>query len=174
MFWVSRLDGARPGMDAPAARRRVVLLALATALACLGLSASAQSAFATYGKISIKNINVGGPADDHFTFDPSADLAAGGLTLRGGESWPSTGPKTVLANYAGGPHAEKVYRVTEVEKPGYRLASITCRRGTPESSATAIDTDSTTSVAHRQANIRVSQGETVQCTFVKANGGFRY
>jgi archaellum component FlaG (FlaF/FlaG flagellin family) len=125
-------------------------IGLAALIACIGLSwtAGATDAHATYGKVTIKKVNVGGAAGDSFAFNTSAHLGSG-FSLLGGQSW----SKTVLAN-AAPYHTDKVFTVTEPVSAGYELKSLSCS-----------DTDSTTSLAERKATIKVSPNENVTCSF---------
>ncbi len=131
-------------------RGRAGRIGLAALIACMGLTwtAGASDAFATYGKVTIKKVNVGGPASDSFAFSTSAHLGSA-FSLLGGQSKQIT----VLAN-AAPYHTDKVYTVTEPASSSYDLKSLTCS-----------DTDSTTSLADRKATIKVSPNENVLCTF---------
>ena len=133
---------------------------LAALVACMGLSltAGASDAFATYGKVTIKKVNVGGAPGDSFAFQPSAHLSTAGFALKGGGVW----SKTVLAN-AAPYHTDKVFTVSEAAGADYELRSLACKRIT--SSGTTTDSDTTTSLADRKATIKVSPNEHVECTF---------
>jgi len=151
---------AFPGRALPGPRISAGRIGLAALVACIALTwtAGASDAFATYGKVTIKKVNVGGATGDSFGFAPSPHLSTTGFALKGGGSW----SKTVLAN-AAPYHTDRVFTVTEAASAAYELRSLACNRVT--ASGATSDTDSTTSVAYRRATIKVSPREHVECTF---------
>jgi hypothetical protein len=154
MFQVLRL--ATGGSRGNTARLGLAAMAAFTALA---LTAGASDALATYGTVKVKKINSGGNAGDWFSFDRSADLGGGSISLQGGGTW----SKQVLANWSAGPHAGKVYRVSEPASDEYELKDLSCR--TYDKYGARPDAGTVTSLAGRTATIKVRYNETVECVF---------
>jgi hypothetical protein len=139
-----------------AARLGVAAMAAFTMLA---LTAGASDAFATYGTVKVKKVNVGGDAGDWFGFNRSADLGGGSFSLQGGGTW----SKQVLANWAAGPHPGAVYTVTEPASDEYELKDLSCK--TYNKYGARPDAGTVTSLADRRATIKVRYNETVECVF---------
>lgn len=154
MFW--GLIPAIGGSHGNAAR--LGMAALGTFMT-LFLTAGASEALATYGTLSVKEVNAGGDAGDSFAYETSSALSAGGFTLKDGGTW----SKQVVSNDAR--HSwSKVYTVSEPESESYELDDLTCR--SDKAYGGKADADSTISMTERKATVRVSVGENVECTFV--------
>jgi hypothetical protein len=136
-------------------------LGIAALLACVGLTwtAGASDAFATYGTVTIKKVNAGGPAADTFRFTSSTKIAsAGEFRLAGGAEYTTT---KVHAN--AGAYDSAPYYVTEDAASGYELKSIDCtvtRKPYKSLVGSAVK-----DVAQRKVAIKVGYGEKVFCVF---------
>jgi hypothetical protein len=145
------------------AATRIGLVAL---LACIGLTwtAGATSAFATYGQVKITKVNEGGDQTDllHFT-GSSAIASTAGFDLKGGQSYPATGYKNVLAN-AGAYAGNSAYYVSETADADYNLRDIACSV-TPAPGKYTASGSTTKDLANRKVTIRVGVNEKADCTF---------
>ncbi|MEA2249175.1 MAG: hypothetical protein QOH46_3704 [Solirubrobacteraceae bacterium] len=154
MFQVFRLATGRSRGNA--ARLGVAAMAAFTVLT---MTAGASDALATYGTVKVKKVNVGGEPADWFSFDRSTDLGASSFSLQGGGTW----SKQVPANWASGPHPDKVYTVTEPASDEYELKDLSCK--TYNRYGPRPDAGTVTSLADRRASIKVRYNETVECVF---------
>jgi hypothetical protein len=138
-------------------RSAAARIGLAALIACVGLTwtAGASSAFATYGTVSVKKVNVDGPAADVFHFDSSKEINAGyGFDLKGGDTFTNTRVVYNTSTYA------KAYTVSEPAGDKYVLKRIDCDVTPAYHKGSA-----TVSLATGSVAIRVGVGEKVACTF---------
>jgi hypothetical protein len=151
------------GVLRPAAagsRGAAARLGLAALLACLGVSwtAGVSSAFATYGTVKITKVNEGGDQADRFHFDAPSAMAAGGVDLKGGETYVNT---RVHAN-AGSYGYLGDYLVSEPASDAYELKSVDCTvdggYGRPAAYGSATRSGN-------GVKLRVGVDHTVACTF---------
>lgn len=150
-------------------------LGLAAAVACLGLGVTAQSAFATYGKVTVVKINQGGNQSDTFGFSAQVMPSLANFSIAAGEANRKTFSVECNVDRAG--HSGECSRwgyptlsVTELASPGYKLTSIDCRHtqgssnfaSEPTTSSPA-DNDTTVDLTARKANLKVAWYEWVKC-----------
>src|SRR4051794_35971770 len=146
---------------ADAGPRGFARLGFAVLVACIGLTwtAGASSAFATYGTVTIKKVNVGGDQADAFHFTSSTAInAAGGFNVSPALPYSSS---KVHAN-AGAYYDAPAYTVAEDTTPGYELKDISCAvtQASYKKYASA-----TPALAQRKVAIKVGVGDKVACTF---------
>src|SRR3954454_20948056 len=147
---------------AHAGPRSAARLGLAALLVCVGMTwgAGASSAFATYGTVVVKKVNVGGDRSDRFHFASSTAInAKGGFDVSPAMPYSSS---TVHAN-AGGRWDAAAYTVSESATPGYELKDISCTVAPAPYKPTY--GAATPVLAERRVAIKVDVGEKVVCTF---------
>jgi hypothetical protein len=155
----------RPAHAGP---RGAVRLGLVALLACAGvtLTAGASDAFATYGTVTIKKVNVGGDQADKFHFASSTQIAkTGGFWVLSGKEYSSS---TVHAN--AGRYDAAPYYVTEDAAPGYALKSIDCYVTKSPYAKDAVGSWSAYEAARKVA-IKVGYKEKVACVFTNQKTG---
>jgi hypothetical protein len=170
---------------------RTRLMLLTIVLACAGSSIFAPSALAWYGRVQVEKVNQGGNPSDAFAFHPAFAWTGEGsrvtsdFTLVGGQK---SQPFDVACNaefpndVTCAPHFSNVsLKVSELPKPGYTLADITCRYTqsydvndaftagppgptSPVKPASEVATDLSTGTV----DLKVHYNEWVLCTFTNA------
>jgi hypothetical protein len=145
-------------------------LLVAAALAWLGLAMCAQAAHATYAKIEVEKINLGGDPAQVFKFD--ASLTAWGnpqppstIQLKGGQT---SGGIQVECNASGCPSGV-TNTITERPTSGYTLTKIECR-STPSLSSqpttsSPLDSDTQASTTTGKVTFKLSLHEWSKCWF---------